>query len=206
MWGGGQDLAHDPNAQGKTSHQDLPAPMGVVNLTSLATSQHLSILTTRRETLKIREGLPEQVLVRGKKSTYKKGEYLTPQSFSEPWLAFFSKVAIMMVTAVGLAVNMIPTLDKLPLAGRLSSCIQDWRKICPSSWVCDVVEFGHKIPLKYIPTQFVIHSNPPVVINGGWSKWAEKERCCLLIILLGNIYRLILLCLSHDPQGSSGQS
>ena len=102
---------------------------------------------------------------RGKKSSYKKGEYLTPQSFSEAWLSFFSKAAIMMVTAVGLAVNMIPTLDKLPLAGRLSSCIQDWRKICPSSWVCDVVEFGYKIPLKYIPTQFVIPSNPPVVSN-----------------------------------------
>ena len=60
---------------------------------------------------------------RGKKSTYKKGEYLTPQSFIEAWLSYFSKVAIMMVTAFGLAVNMIPTLDKLPLAGRLSSCI-----------------------------------------------------------------------------------
>ena len=68
-----------------------------------------------------------------------------------------------MVTTVGLAVNMIPSLDKLPLAGRLSSCIQDWQRIRPSSWVSDVVEFGYKIPLKYIPTQFVIPSNPPVV-------------------------------------------
>ena len=48
MRDGGQDLAHDPHARGKASHQDLPAPMGVVNLTSLATCQHLSILTTRR--------------------------------------------------------------------------------------------------------------------------------------------------------------
>ena len=88
---------------------------------------------------------------RGKKSS-KKGEYLTPQSFSDAWLSFFSKAAIMMVTTVG-------------LAGRLSSCIQDWRRICPSSWVCDVVEFGYKIPLKYIPIQFVIPSNPPVVSN-----------------------------------------
>jgi hypothetical protein len=68
----------------------------------------------------------------------------------------------MMVTAVGLVVNMIPTLDILSLAGRISQCIGSWRKVCTNNWVCNVVEFGYKIPLKYVPRQFKVPGNPPV--------------------------------------------
>ena len=57
---------------------------------------------------------------------------------------------------------MIPALDKLPLAGRISRCIDGWRKLYTTNWVCNVVEFGYKIPLKYIPRQYKIPSNPPV--------------------------------------------
>ena len=101
---------------------------------------------------------------KNKKSTNKsnKGEYFLPDSLAAAWPSFFSTTAIMMVTAVGLVVNMIPALDKLPLAGRISRCIDGWRKICTNNWVCNVVEFGYKIPLKYIPRQYKVPGNPPV--------------------------------------------
>ena len=41
----------------------------------------------------------------------------------------------MMVTAIGLAVDMVPRLDKLPLAGRIGTFIDDWRKVCSNLWV-----------------------------------------------------------------------
>ena len=85
-----------------------------------------------------------------------------PKSFTEAWPRFFSSTAIMMVTAVGLLVDRIPTLDSLPLGGRLRHCIDGWRKICNNSWVCNVVEFGYNIPFKFKPKQNKIPSNPQV--------------------------------------------
>jgi len=88
-----------------------------------------------------------------KRVSDKKGEYISPlisnnppQSFSECWPGFFTSAAIMMISAVGLTVEHIPLLNKLPLGGRLSCCIEGWRKVCSNNWVCIVIEFGYKIP------------------------------------------------------------
>ena len=104
-----------------------------------------------------------------KRGSDKKGEYTSlslpvnpPQSFMECWPNFFTSAAIMMVTAVGLIVDHIPLLNSLPLGGRLSQCIDAWRKVCNNSWVCNVVEFGYKIPLKFKPKQKKIPTNPQV--------------------------------------------
>jgi hypothetical protein len=91
-----------------------------------------------------------------------KGEFVQPSSFGAAWPNFFSAVALCMVTTIGLAVDIIPALDKLPLAGRISSCVNGWKIICNNSWVCSVVEFGYKIPLKFLPRQFRIPVNPSV--------------------------------------------
>ena len=48
------------------------------------------------------------------------------------------------------------------MGGRLSQCIDAWRKVCNNSWVCNVVEFGYKIPLKFKPKQKKIPTNPQV--------------------------------------------
>ena len=99
---------------------------------------------------------------KGKKSENTKGEYLSPSCLSDAWPSFFSSTAIMMVTAIGLAVDMVPRLDKLPLAGRIGTFIDDWRKVCSNSWVLRVVEFGYQIPLKFIPQQSSVPINPSV--------------------------------------------
>ena len=104
-----------------------------------------------------------------KRVSDKKGEYISPtdfsnppQSFTECWPHFFTSAAIMMITAVGLVVDHIPWLHSLPLGGRLSHCIESWRKVCKNSWVCSVIEFGYKIPLKFKPHQKKIPTNPQV--------------------------------------------
>ena len=48
---------------------------------------------------------------KGKKSENTKGEYLSPSCLSDAWPSFFSSTAIMMVTAIGLAVDMIWSND-----------------------------------------------------------------------------------------------
>ena len=58
----------------------------------------------------------------------KKGEF--PSSFSQAWPAFFSATAMLMVASVGLVLDYIPTLNSLPLGGRLRHCVQNWRIIC----------------------------------------------------------------------------
>ena len=99
---------------------------------------------------------------RKKSSIKKKGESLSPSSFSEAWPSFFSTAVIMLVTTVGLVIDKIPKLENLPLGGRISHCIDNWRKICNNKWVLNVVEFGYKIPLKFKPKQRRIPSNPTV--------------------------------------------
>ena len=71
----------------------------------------------------------------------------------------------MMVTAIGLVVDHIPLLNSLPLGGRLSHCIEGWCKITNNSWVCNVVEFGYKIPLKFKPKQWKVPANPQVTAS-----------------------------------------
>ena len=108
------------------------------------------------------DGSPKAKRQRKKSSGGRKGEYLSPKSFSEAWLGFFSSQAIMLVTAMGLLVDHIPSLDTIPLGGRLGHCLDSWRKICHNSWVCNVVEFGYKIPLKFKPKQRKVPLNPEV--------------------------------------------
>ena len=96
----------------------------------------------------------------GKK--FKKGEFVSPLSFSEAWPAFFSSLAILMVTSIWLILNNIPAMDKMPLGGRLRHCLQNWNVLCNNRWVKNVVEFGYKIPLKYFPSQHRIPVNPTV--------------------------------------------
>ena len=108
------------------------------------------------------EGSPKARSAGKKSAGKKKGKFLSPQSFSEAWPSFFSPLAIMLVTSVGLVVENIPKLEDLPLGGRLRYCIDSWRHICQNNWVNNVVEFGYRIPLKYKPTQWKIPSNPPV--------------------------------------------
>ena len=98
----------------------------------------------------------------GKKKFQNKSEFVSPLSFSEAWPAFFSSTAILMVTAIGLFIDNIPTLDKMPLGGRLRHCIPNWNVVCNNKWVKNVVEFGYKIPLKYFPSQQRIPVNPTV--------------------------------------------
>ena len=101
---------------------------------------------------------------RPKKQTLqkKKGEFLSPQSFSEAWPSFFSAVAIMMVTAAGLVVDNIPKLEEIPLGGRLKYCLSNWQHICQNNWVLNVVKWGYKIPIKFKPFQRCMPSNPRV--------------------------------------------
>ena len=65
----------------------------------------------------------------------------------------------MLVTTVGLVIDQIPKLENLPLGGRISHCIDNWRKTCNNKWVLNVVEFGYKIPLKFKPKQRKIPLN-----------------------------------------------
>ena len=51
-------------------------------------------------------------------------EYFSPKSFVQAWgEGFFSSVAILMVTAVGLIVDNLPSLHNLPIGGRLVCCV-----------------------------------------------------------------------------------
>ena len=61
------------------------------------------------------------------KNQSKKGEY--PSSFLEAWPTFFSASALLLVTAVGIVCDNIPTLDSLPLGGRLRHCIDNWKVV-----------------------------------------------------------------------------
>ena len=68
----------------------------------------------------------------------------------------------MLLTTLGFFVSSVPTLDKLPLGGRLRHCIQDWKKVCSNNWVLNVVSCGYKIPFKFIPIQQFWPKNPKV--------------------------------------------
>ena len=81
----------------------------------------------------------------------------------EAWdSSFFTAPALLLLTTLGFVVNSVPTLDKLPLGGRLRLCIQNWRKVCSNNWVLNVVSCGYKIPFKFIPTQCFWPKNPKI--------------------------------------------
>lgn len=89
----------------------------------------------------------------------KKGTFF-PKSFYEAWENYFSPVAIIMVTAMGLVTSTIPALHELPLGGRIANCIANWRQIVDNDWVLSIVEEGYRIPLSSLPFQRKIPSNP----------------------------------------------
>ena len=78
----------------------------------------------------------------------------SPSSFAEAWeSSFFTASALLLLTSLGFVVSWVPTLDKLPLGGRLRHCIQTLRKVCNNNWVLNVVSEGYKIPFKFVPFQ-----------------------------------------------------
>ena len=104
----------------------------------------------------------------GGRDKKKKSKFFSPKSFSEAWTSFFSICAIQLVTAVGLFVENLPFLHKQPIGGRLRFCHKAWKSLTNNSWVCNVVQDGYKIPLRYLPFQKTQPVNPSV------NKDAEK--------------------------------
>ena len=50
-----------------------------------------------------------------------RSEYVSPKSFLEAWkTSFFTPAAILMVTTLGLVVDCLPRLHKMPIGGRLA--------------------------------------------------------------------------------------
>ena len=92
------------------------------------------------------------------KSDNHKGTILT---FDDFW-SNVSKTALTMVKSVGLSTDNIPSLDAMPVGGRLTHCIDNWRLVCSRKWVLDIVSKGYKIPLKNVPVQYSIPPNPAV--------------------------------------------
>ena len=81
-------------------------------------------------------------------------EFSSPPFFMEAWdSSFFTAPALLLLTTLGFVVSSVPTLDKLPLGGRLRLCIQNWKRVCSNNWVLNVVSGGYKIPFKFVPFQ-----------------------------------------------------
>ena len=77
------------------------------------------------------------------------------------WPSFLTAKAIMMVTTLGLIMNKIPSLDNIPIGGRISQFLNNWRIVCKNEWVLRVVEYGYRIPVKTVPWQRKCPRNPP---------------------------------------------
>ena len=96
-----------------------------------------------------------------KKKSSKEFCYFSPSSFDEAWNTnFFSATALLMLTSLGFILSSIPFLNQLPLGGRLSRCIDNWKKVTDSKWIRNVVSHGYKIPFKYPPKQKHVPTNP----------------------------------------------
>ena len=95
---------------------------------------------------------------KAKSDSKKKGEF---SSCIESWPSFFTAKAILLLTTLGLTIDHIPTLEDLPLGGRLKHFIDNWRLITDNDWVLTVVQHGYRIPLKSTPNQATIPINPP---------------------------------------------
>ena len=113
---------------------------------------------------KSRKGDKEEKEESNKSSnTSKDFVFSSPTTFDEAWdSSFFTAPALLLLTTLGFVISSIPSLNELPLGGRLRLCIQNWRKVCSNSWVLDVVSSGYKIPLKFIPVQRSLPKNPEV--------------------------------------------
>ena len=69
---------------------------------------------------------------------------------------------MLLLTTLGFVIGSIPSLNELPLGGRLRRCIQNWKKVCCNSWVLDVVSSGYKMPFRFVPVQHSMPKNPEV--------------------------------------------
>ena len=88
--------------------------------------------------------------------------FVSPSSFEEAWDGnFFSPPMLLLLTALGILIDKIPLVSKLPIGGRLRHCLNNWKKVTNNNWVCNVVENGYKIPFKYVPLQRSAPTNPP---------------------------------------------
>ena len=104
-----------------------------------------------------------------KKKTEKKSgidNFWSPTSYEDAMAKnFFLPNVILTITALGLSMAKLPIIHALALGGRLKHCLTNWIKIGASSWVCDVVSQGYKIPLRRVPCQKVVPSNPEVSLD-----------------------------------------
>ena len=82
-------------------------------------------------------------------------------TFDDFW-SNISNTALSMVKSVGISTDNIPSLDKMPVGGRLTHCIDNWKIVCTRKWVLDIVSKGYKIPLENVPVQHSIPPNPEV--------------------------------------------
>ena len=90
-------------------------------------------------------------------------DFSSPVSFIEAWdSSFFTAPALLLLTTLGFVISSIPSLNELPVGGRLRLCIQNWRKVCSNSWVLDVVSSGYKMPFRFVPVQHSRPKNPEV--------------------------------------------
>ena len=97
---------------------------------------------------------------KGKYDKDKKGNP-SPTSFSAIWSSFLSPMVILMVTNLGLTVGDLPSLDSRPIGGRIRDYFDNWKIVCSNKWVLSVVKDGYNIPVKTVPNQRKVPSNPP---------------------------------------------
>ena len=65
-------------------------------------------------------------------------------------------------------------MESLPLGGRISNFITNWRKITDNDWILLVVEFGYKIPLKTTPFKNKVPKNPLAYGGAHNAQWAIR--------------------------------
>ena len=103
---------------------------------------------------------------RSKKDSSKKKGIIS--SCISSWPTLLTSQAILLVTSLGFVMDFIPSLDNIPLGGRLSNFMENWRIVCKNKknkWVLNVVEHGYRIPLKCLPFQDKYPVNPPATGN-----------------------------------------
>ena len=84
------------------------------------------------------------------------------ETFTDFWSSV-SNTALTIVSSTGLCLDNIPALDVMPIGGRLSQCVSNWKIVCSNTWVLDVISNGYCIPLETIPSQDSIPSNPVAI-------------------------------------------
>ena len=92
-----------------------------------------------------------------------KSKGILPDIVTDVWSTFLTPAAILLVTSLGIVTTFLPSLETFPLGGRIRNFVENWRKVTDNQWVLSVVEFGYKIPLKFIPHQDRIPRNPPAI-------------------------------------------